>query len=350
VTVRLQYTRYFIPTTYILITAGGANIRETPDARSRIVGKAAYHTKVPVRALVRGAYAANYQTDLWYEVEQIVQDQTVHGYILASLAEYRTFQFTKMAEAVSSLQHEVDGQLTAYINNYKNRSGVPPLYQGQTRDAWGVKRYQSAPAYLAPSAQGDFRYIAAGTLVTILGQTDTLYRIRTLNFPGEYYVPKRYVSLKNSIDRLTKVIVVDRRNQNEGVFEYAFGRWYLISYTFATTGEQARYKEPTDLGYYMAIEKAGKFLYLDDVTRVIDGYAPYALRFSGGAYIHGVPVNIPRYLVQGNHVLSYPPMIEYSSTIGTVPRSHKCVRNYTSHAKFLWDWAEIGKTAVIVIE
>jgi hypothetical protein len=33
-------------------------------------------------------------------------------------------------------------------------------------------------------------------------------------------------------------------------------------------------------------------------------------------YIHGVPVNIPRYLVQGNQVLSYPPMIEYSSTIG----------------------------------
>jgi len=43
-------------------------------------------------------------------------------------------------------------------------------------------------------------------------------------------------------------------------------------------------------------------------------------------------------------------MVEYSSTIGTTPRSHKCVRNYTSHAKYLWDWSEIGKTAVIVIE
>ncbi|MGL4671009.1 L,D-transpeptidase, partial [Cetobacterium sp.] len=71
----------------------------------------------------------------------------------------------------------------------------------------------------------------------------------------------------------------------------------------------------------------------------IDGYAPYASRFSGGGYIHGVPVNLPR-----------TEMIEYSQTLGTTPRSHMCVRNATSHAKYIYEWAEINKGLVIVIE
>lgn len=346
----LQYTTYFIPTSYILITAGGANIRSAPDASASIIGKAAHFEKVPVRALVRGSYVTNYLTDLWYEVEKIVGDQTIHGYVLATLGEVRTFQFGKMLAVAESLKAEVDGQTTAYISNYKNWNGLAPVHQGLAFDPYGVKRSQSAPAYLSASTSADFRYIADGTLVTILGQTDSFYKIRTLNFPGDFYVPKRYVSLQNSIDQLTKAIVIDRKNQNEGVFEYSGGHWFLVSYTFATTGELAKYKEPTDLGYYMAINKVDKFLYLDDVTREIAGYAPYGIRFGGGAYIHGVPVDLRRNVPVGQRVTYFPPMVEYSSTIGTTPRSHKCVRNYTSHAKYLWDWSEIGKTAVIVIE
>lgn len=59
----------------------------------------------------------------------------------------------------------------------------------------------------------------------------------------------------------------------------------------------------------------------------------------GGAYLHGVPVNYP-----DNK------LIEYSWTLGTTPRSHMCVRNATSHAKFMYDWAEVEKTLVIVFD
>jgi lipoprotein-anchoring transpeptidase ErfK/SrfK len=182
--------------------------------------------------------------------------------------------------------------------------------------------------------------------VSVIAETKTFYKIRTLSFSGEYFVPKKYVSFRASIDKLTKVIVVVRKNQNEGVFEYIDDKWNLISYIYATTGDNSKYKEPTNLGYYMAIQKVDRFLYLDDVTKKIQGYAPYGIRFNGGAYIHGVPVD----LVVKNGIQVYPPTQEYLFTIGTVPRSHKCVRNYTSHAKFLYDWTEIGSTAVIVIE
>lgn len=65
-------------------------------------------------------------------------------------------------------------------------------------------------------------------------------------------------------------------------------------------------------------------LFLKDGSSALGGYAPYASRFTNGAYIHGVPVNVPRTA-----------MIEYSWSLGTVPRSHMCVRNATSHAKFI---------------
>ena len=78
---------------------------------------------------------------------------------------------------------------------------------------------------------------------------------------------------------------------------------------------------------------------LKDGSAATGGYAPYASRFTNGAYIHGVPVNVPRTA-----------MIEYSWSLGTTPRSHMCVRNATSHAKFVFDWAPTERSLVVVIE
>ncbi len=347
--VNLQYTNYYIPVNYLFITSG-ANIRALPDGNSAKVGRAGYYEKVTVLSLVHGKFAVSGQTDLWYEVVQYVNDQTIHGYILATLGEFRTFQFQKMVDVATALKSDVDSHLTAYISNYKNWTASPPFHKGNAYDDFGVERDQAAPAYYSPNTAADFRYMADGTMLSIIASVGTFYQVRTLNFAGDYYVPKRYVSLANSIDQLTKVIVVDRKNQNEGVLEYAGGQWHMISYTFATTGANAKYKEPTDLGYYMAIGKQDKFIYKDDITKKMAGYAPYAIRFGGGAYIHGVPVDVKKSRQVYNRLTYYPPMQEYSLTIGTTPRSHKCVRNYTSHALFLYNWSEIGKTAVIVIE
>lgn len=70
-------------------------------------------------------------------------------------------------------------------------------------------------------------------------------------------------------------------------------------------------------------------------TTETGGFAPYASRFTNGGYIHGVPVNAPRKT-----------LIEFSPSLGTTPRSHMCVRNATSHAKFIYDWAPIEETLV----
>lgn len=342
----IVYDKYQVPKDYLLIMSGGANIREKPSISAKVIRTASYFEKINLISEVQGEFLDKYGTDKWYKVAFKAEDKVQEGYILSKLAQPRTFQFDKMVESVNNAKSEIDANTSAYISNYKNRIGAAPLYKGSTKDKFGIQRHQSAPAYYEPNLGSEFRYFSDGTIVSVLAETESFYKVRAMSFEGEYYVPKKYVSYRETIEALTKVIVVDRKNQNEGVFELIEGKWNLISYTYATTGENARHKLPTDLGYFMAIEKVSRFLYLSDTTKQIAGYAPYGIRFNGGAYIHGVPVDY----VNKNGKRIDPGMQEYLYTIGTVPKSHKCVRNYTSHAKFLYDWIEIGKSIVIVIE
>jgi hypothetical protein len=342
----LAYDRYPMAYNYFLVGGANINIRENPNTGSKVLRRAVVFEKLNLTEAVKGEYLPKYQSDLWYKVYWKAGEEIQYGYVFGALGEPREFQFEKMEKEINLLKKEVENSITAFISNYKNRNGVAPANQGKNEDAYGTLRYQGAPAFIEPKSNGAFRYISDGTLITVLGEDEKFYKITTLNFEGEYYVPKKYVSFHNNLEQLNQVMVVDRKNQNQGVFEFKDGQWNLVSYTLATTGAQEKYKFETPLGYYMAIEKKTKFLYLDDITKEIAGYAPYAVRFTGGAYIHGIPVDFEKEdgkLVDPGHK-------EYLFTLGTVPRSHKCVRNYTSHAAFLYNWVEIGKSAVIVIE
>ncbi len=342
----IKYDYYEMPKDYVLVLYNGVNIREEPTTKSSIINKAYQFEKMNIVAELKGEFLEKYENDIWYKVMWRDKDEVWCGYIFSSLAEPRRFQFDKMYDSINKLKLEVDNNKTAYIENFRNRNGQAPLYSGQTVDKFGVRRYQSAPAYNNEDPNWGFRYIPDGTLVSIVGETDKCYKIRIMDVEKEYFVPKRYISFRDSIEELSKVVVVDRENQNEGVFEFIDGKWNIISCTFATTGANSAFKQPTDLGYFMVMGISEYFLYLDDITNEIDAYAPYTIRFNGGAYIHGVPIN---FADKENRVIDLDKQ-EYLFTIGTIPFSHKCVRNYTSHAKFLYGWIEIGKSAVVVIE
>lgn len=245
-----------------------------------------------------------------------------------------------------------------YIDNYKNRNGWAPYWNGKAQDSEGTYRYASAPGYLTSDMAGsEFIYILDGTLVKILEDNEDFTKVQVVYTGKEYYVPSKYIDTGDCITDFSKAVVVDRANQNIATFEKVPARdkattgrendWVIRSYSLATTGKEGKYHQPTPLGYYFAIEKKYTFYYLKDGTNVIEGYAPYAVRFTSGAYIHGVATAY-KYAADGSKIDAG--FQEYSKTIGTVPLSHECVRNYTSHAKFMYDWYEHGKTVVIVIE
>ncbi len=370
----LKYDDYWINTHYVVVLSGSVNIRKGPSTEYEVIRRGYYGQKFSLSETVRGQYYNQSESNEWHKIFWWENNEMVSGYVFAPIVTAREFRFDEMFKNASDLKLAVDATDTGYIYNVGDSNGRAPLYKGAySEDEYEVPRYQGAPAYYAPDWNShNMRYMQDGILFAILEETDKFFKVNAYDFEGEYYVPKRYVSRRNAPQTLNQVIVVDIANQNEGVFEYRDGKWYLVSYSYATTGADTKYKEPTIPGSYQIINKQDYFKYRDDITKELAGYAPFALRFNGGAFIHGVPVNYKKikqtFVIQdevldeeGNVIqekiteervvdLVDPGHIEYMGSLGTIPLSHKCVRNITSHAEFLYDWVVLGEVSVVVIE
>lgn len=256
----------------------------------------------------------------------------------------RSFQWDTINHKLDSLQKFISqNERFAVLINYKNWRGNAPLATDTTTDEYGaiVDRYgvpksQSIPLYNDNIVD---RYAKDGSLVAIVDSTGGRYFIQHPSIEGIWSVPKKYVQILSAKD-FKKVIFVDRKNQNIASLELVDTIWVVRSMNPATTGlHKPPYQRPTPLGIFVMQSKLPKMVYYKDGTKEIGGYAPYANRFCCGGYIHGVPVNLPQTAI-----------IEYSTTLGTTPRSHMCVRNATSHAKFIYDWTTIYETLIYVIE
>jgi Cd2+/Zn2+-exporting ATPase len=114
----------------------------------------------------------------------------------------------------------------------------------------------------------------------------------------------------------------------------------ILSMNPATTGvHKPPYASETPIGIFAIQDQKEKMFYTKDGSNEIAGYAPYASRFTNGAYIHGVPTQLPQTRI-----------IEWSNTLGTTPRSHMCVRVASSQAKFVFDLITVKEAVVVVID
>ncbi|QUH25889.1 L,D-transpeptidase [Serpentinicella alkaliphila] len=341
----IDYFKYNISFDYFLITAEeGSTIRETPTDESAAVTAKESLEKVSLLHRVEGEELEG--SNIWYRVAFENQGSVNEGYIHSSMGTPRNFRFDSMKQAIDELNEQLGQGPLHFISNYKNENGTPPQRGDAAIDEFGYRVYHSAPAYDEANTESNYRYIPDGMLVRILDETGDFYHIDAPTFGRGYYVPKQYIDPNVTLRELTHVVVIDRSQQNQGAFEVEDNGLNLVSYTFSTTGIPGEFSYETTLGSYKAIQKRDRFEYLKSGTQEIAGYAPFAIRFTGGAYIHGVPVAYEE--VEGEMV--DPGFIEYLHTIGTFPRSNMCVRNFTSHAEFLYNWMNVRNGAVIVIE
>lgn len=277
-------------------------------------------------------------------------------YTLSDVYQYgdtiRSFQWEKIQEKIALIENEVNIDTKAFkigvFSNYKNLNGEAPTLSEFKRndykrvsDHFGVERYQSVPLY---SFEGDTileRYGRDGWIAKILNNDTTeMIRVRGISFEGEYLIPKRYIVSWGDSIRFNKVVVVDVTNQNISTLEKREDAWHILSMNPATTGvHNPPFAQETPIGIFVVQEQKYKMFYTKDGASEIAGFAPFASRFTNGAYIHGVPVKYPRQNI-----------IEWSNTLGTTPRSHMCVRNSTSHSKFVYDWVNVKETVVVVID
>lgn len=264
--------------------------------------------------------------------------------------ETRTIQWNKIREQLLRIEQlQATPHRWGVLQNYKNLNGEAPLTKVWSRDSYklvsdslGVERYQAVPLYASTDTLTPELYGRDGTLIAM---TDTrgsnFWQGRTESPEADWSVPKRYVKLLKPDVTFSHVVVVDRKNQYIITLERQAPAHYLVrSINPATTG---RHKPPhakeTPLGIFLLQEKKPKMFYTSDGSSRIAGFAPWASRFTCGAYIHGVPVNNPKGKI-----------VEYSHSLGTTPRSHMCVRNASSHAKFVYDNCPTLATLIVVIE
>ena len=246
----------------------------------------------------------------------------------------------------SLLNFENQAKEFGALSNYKNRNGRAPLSDSSRKDAYraiedkyGVKRDQSVPFYKTGNWEVPERYGRDGALVSVIRDSAVFLLVTPSSFGGEWWVPEKYVDRLGGAD-FRKLIFIDRTNQNLATLEQGDSTWLVRSMNPITTGlHRPPYKRGTPPGVYVIRRKLEAMPFLRDGSIEPGGFAPWASRFSGGAYLHGVPVNYPDSVV-----------LEYSGTLGTTPRSHMCVRNATSHAKFIYDWAPISEALVIVFD
>lgn len=260
----------------------------------------------------------------------------------------RAFQWDKIREQLKSLEAIRNEQSDwGILQNYKNKNGEAPLVKKYRRDAYkriadtlGVERFQSVPLYSLVDSTVPELYGKDGELVRLIKENGRFYQLETINPHEEWLVPKKYVkAIADTVD-FRKAIFVDRTNQNIATMEKSDSEWLVRSMNPATTGmHKPPYAQETPLGLFVVQEKKSKMIFLVDGTTETGGFAPYASRFTNGGYIHGVPVNAPRTA-----------LIDFSPSLGTTPRSHMCVRNATSHAKFVYDWAPLEETLVFVFD
>lgn len=338
----LKYDKYLQTFTYLLVQNEAVNIRKGPSVKEAVLRAAPKNEKLNYIETVTDAESVK-----WYHVTWQEKDGPLFGFVGAAAVTKRVFQFDKMHDAVLKAEKAAGQGPLTYISNYHNLKGYAPAYKGGELDNVGDRRSQSAPGYPDPADLSEFSYLSDGALVRIVSSGNEYTKVALVKNESVFFVPNKYVATPAAVIAIKKAIVIDRANQNEAVFEKIGPEWKVISYTVATTGTTGTYHQPTPLGFYYGIEKRERFYYYEDGTTRIQGYAPYAIRFSGGAYVHGVPVNY-KFDSDGNRI--DPGKAEYSATLGTVPLSHKCVRNYTSHAKFIYDWYTPGEVVVIVIE
>lgn len=283
----------------------------------------------------------------------IRQELLYDKYTLDSVYPYkdttRVFQMEKIKTGLAVIETALLKKSSwGILQNRKNMNGEAVNARNFKRnkyklitDSLGIERYQGIPLYLLSDTVTPERYAMDGSLVKISDDTTKFVKASTVFFEGDWYISRKYIK-PIEIDTLyfKKVIFVDRSNQNIMTLEKVDSEWLIRSMNPATTGVyRPPYAHPTPLGIFVVQEKKSKMIFLKDGSTETGGFAPYASRFCNGAYIHGVPSNVPRTTI-----------IEYSQTLGTIPRSHMCVRNASSHAEFVYNWAPVYESLVFVIE
>ena len=325
IAVNEKYGEYPEVLDYVFVRARTANMRDLPSTAGKIIEKYPYDTK-----LIALEKVLNYG-NLWFYVEDSKGNR---GYISANVVRKRTFRFQKAMDKIVELENFMKEQRALGREIASTNSYIPnPNNQNfkREKDKYGTSLDQSSIG--TSVINGEEIYIPDRSILSVIEKGKTTSRVKVANIPEELIVPNSSISRNPKVqNEFFKVIAIDVSNQNMIVFEKnSEDIWEVISYVYSKTGIESKLGFETPKGFF--ISPMAKYImpYNSEIGEK-EGYARFAIRFSGGGYLHGTPINYDEEINKEFF------MKQKERTLGTFTGTRKCIRTTEEHAKFLFDW------------
>ena len=313
---------------YVFITSNKAILKQNPSKTSERFKEKIYVTQ-------KFKYLG--ETKEFYKVKCYGQI----GYIDKRFSILRKFDFNKMVDKLKGLDEFIKESyndsdiriINHYINPTSKRNDLG------NRDSYGSRGEQAAIVYYYENNKEKFRYIHDRQYIRVIGEEKNTNKI-LFKLPGD---EKTYKTLKSEVTKsnyrkpIKKGIVLDKKNQNQGIFEKVDDEWNLISYSYINSGvDNGEESYVTPSGEFSIAYTVPHILFLSKLDDGNDTFANYGIRFSGGGYIHTIPYTKQQYTdLEGN----LESIIELGEKkLGNFPSTHKCVRNPQSHGQFIYEW------------
>ena len=278
-----------------------------------------------------------------------VNSAPVRGFIAGSddNVAKRGFYWDKMVRKIEVINKFIaetldSGKELYVITEYKPLSHDKP----SEKDKFGNKNNQSIVAYTNSKREGEKINIPDQTIFRIIGEENKMLKIETPFYGGPYYIDKvedMYQKADNIKGEVNKFIAIDPNSQTEIIFQRnsETGKYDVVTYSYVTTGKDGYGSYETPHGAFLVAftrpymtftrrARGGDKTIPGRSDLTVAGSAKYAVRFSGGGYMHGIPVG---FNFRGSTLNT-----GTASKIGTYKDSHKCVRHFDDQIEFIVGW------------
>ena len=274
---------------------------------------------------------------------------TIKGFIAGNEdnVSERGFYWNKMINRIEIVNNFIDTALKAkedlyIITEYKPLSRDKP----SKKDRFGNKNNQSIIGYTKANKEGEIINIPDQTIFKIIGEENNMLKIETPFYGGPYFIEKiegTYKKAENIKEKVNKFIAIDPHSQTEVLFQRnpETEKYEVVTYSYVTTGKDGWGSYETPHGAFLIAftrpymtftrhARAGDKTLPGRSDLTIGGSAKYAVRFSGGGYMHGIPVGLN---FKGSTLNTGTAL-----KIGTYKDSHKCVRHFDDQIEFIVGW------------
>ena len=346
VSLNLKYDKNSLKNMENFLFIGHSDVlREAPTNSAPGIATLKYKDKP--RLLLEFTSLKDNTSQKWYFAE-LGQEGKIKGYIKENAKVIRRgFYWDKMINKIEIVNDFITKAINAneqlyIITEYAPLSRDKP----SKKDKFGNKNNQSIIGYTNSKKEGEIINIPDQTIFRIIGEENNMLKIETPFYGGPYFIEKvqgTYQKVENIKEEVNKFIAIDPSSQTEVLFQRIpeTQKYEVITYSYVTTGKDGYGSYETPHGAFLIAftrpymtftrhARPGDKTIPGRSDLAVAGSAKYAVRFSGGGYMHGIPTN---FNFKGSTLDT-----ETAKKIGTYKESHKCVRHFDDQIEFIVKW------------